>query len=70
MLVSHGLANKTEFPRRLLVGPGSPVIPGLLTEDALMWRLLLLLVANLSFLLGNPGGGPEHGLDERSWCGG
>ena len=44
MLVSHGLANKTEFPR-LLVGPGSPVIPGLLTEDALMWRLLLL-VAN------------------------
>ena len=36
MLVSHGLANKTEFPRRLLVGPGSPVIPGLLTEDALM----------------------------------
>jgi len=64
MLVSHGLANKTEFPRRLLVG-GSPVIPGLLTEDALMWRLLLL-VANLSFLLGNPGGGPEHGLDERS----
>ena len=45
MLVSHGLANKTEFPRRLLVGPGSPVIPGLLTEDALMWRLLLL-VAN------------------------
>lgn len=68
MLVSHGLANKTEFPRRLLVG-GSPVIPGLLTEDALMWRLLLL-VANLSFLLGNPGGGQEHGLDERSWCGG
>ena len=68
MLVSHGLANKTEFPR-LLVG-GSPVIPELLTEDALMWRLLLLLVANLSFLLGNPGGGPEHGLDERSWCGG
>ena len=69
MLVSHGLANKTEFPRRLLVG-GSPVIPGLLTEDAqLMWRMLLL-VANLSFLLGNPGGGPEHGLDERSWCGG
>ena len=67
MLVSHGLANKTEFPH-LLVG-GSPVIPGLLTEDALMWRLLLL-VANLSFLLGNPGGGPEHGLDERSWCGG
>ena len=70
MLVSHGLANKTEFPRRLLVGPGSPVIPGLLTEDALMWRLLLLLVANLSFLLGNPGGGQELGLDERSWCGG
>ena len=69
MLVSHGLANKTEFPRRLLVG-GSPVIPGLLTEDALMWRRLLLLVANLSFLLGNPGGGQEHGLDERSWCGG
>jgi len=68
--VSHGLANKTEFPRRLLVGPGSPVIPGLLTEDALMWRRLLLLVANLSFLLGNPGGGQEHGLDERSWCGG
>ena len=68
MLVSHGLANKTEFPRRLLVG-GSPVIPGLLTEDALMWRLLLL-VANLSFLLGYPGGGQEHGLDERSWCGG
>lgn len=68
MLVSHGLANKTEFPRRLLVG-GSPVIPGLLTEDALMWRLLLL-VANLLFLLGNPGGGQEHGLDERSWCGG
>jgi len=69
MLVSHGLANKTEFPRLLVVG-GSPVIPGLLTEDAqLMWRMLLL-VANLSFLLGNPGGGPEHGLDERSWCGG
>ena len=70
MLVSHGLANKTEFPRLLLVGPGSPAIPGLLTEDALMWRRLLLLVANLSFLLGNPGGGQEHGLDERSWCGG
>ena len=53
MLASHGLANKTEFPR--LLG-GSSGNPGLLTDA---------LAVNLSFLPGNPGGDREHGLDER-----